>query len=158
MAEKFLIDGDAVRNLAQLLNETNLSEVEYQMGTQRIRVSRQSGGQVVAMQTAAAPVQQAAPVVQAAPIAAPETAPTPQAAAGETVKSPMVGTAYLKPEPGAEPYVKVGDTVKAGQTLLIVEAMKVMNPIKSPRDGKVVEVIVSDGSPVEYGAPLLVLA
>ncbi len=152
MAEKFSVDGDAVRALAQLLDDTQLNEVEYQVGTHRIKVARTPN--------VSAPTQ-AAPVVvseASAPVSAP-AAPTPQpaAAAGEPVNSPMVGTAYLKPDPDSEPFVKPGDIVQAGDTLLIIEAMKVMNPIKAPRAGKVLQVTVADGDPVEFGEPLVTL-
>lgn len=152
MAEKFSVDGDAVRALAQLLNDTQLNEVEYQVGTHRIKVARTS--------SFSAPTQ-AAPVVVSeapAPVAAPVApAPQPAASAGESVNSPMVGTAYLKPDPDSEPFVKPGDIVQGGDTLLIIEAMKVMNPIKAPRSGKVVQVTVADGAPVEFGEPLVTL-
>lgn len=152
MAEKFSVDGDAVRALAQLLNDTQLNEVEYQVGTHRIKVARTP--------SFSAPTQTAPVVVSEAPasVAAPAApAPQPVANAGESVNSPMVGTAYLKPDPDSEPFVKQGDIVQAGDTLLIIEAMKVMNPIKAPRAGKVVQVTVADGAPVEFGEPLVTL-
>jgi acetyl-CoA carboxylase biotin carboxyl carrier protein len=158
------IDPDIVRELAAILRETDLSEieVEVQRGELRLRIARTSG------QAAPVVYQQAAPALQpayAAPAGAPASGPAAAAhgAPGEGrkreggVPSPMVGTAYLSPEPGAAPFVKVGDTVSEGQTLMIVEAMKTMNPIPAPRAGKVVEVLVFDAQPVEYGEPLLVL-
>ena len=158
MAEKFSVDGDAVRALAQLLNDTQLNEVEYQVGTHRIKVARTP--------SFSAPIQ-AAPVVvseasaplaaSAAPAPAPAPVPQPAASVGESVNSPMVGTAYLKPDPDSQPFVKPGDIVQEGDTLLIIEAMKVMNPIKAPRSGKVVQVTVADGAPVEFGEPLVTL-
>lgn len=157
MADKFTVDGDAVRALAQLLTETNLTEVEYQVGTHRVKVKRQPEGTAVVhpapQSVSTAPAVSAAP----APQASTESAPQPAAVNGETITSPMVGTAYLQPEPGSDPFVSVGATVNAGDTLLIVEAMKVMNPIKAPRAGKVVQILVADGAPLEFGEPLIVL-
>ncbi|PVM88094.1 acetyl-CoA carboxylase biotin carboxyl carrier protein, partial [Caulobacter endophyticus] len=98
------------------------------------------------------------PAPAAAPAAeAPAAAPAPAAIRGDAVKSPMVGTAYLSPQPGADAFIKVGDTVSAGQTLLIVEAMKTMNPIAAPKAGKIVEILVADAQPVEFGEPLVVI-
>jgi len=142
----FDVDADLVRKLAELLEETGLSEVEYESGGQRIRVCRGAG---------------AAATVAFAPV--PAGPPPPDAGASAdalpvgAVTSPMVGTAYVAPEPGAAPYVKVGDRVAEGDTLLVVEAMKVMNPIAAPHGGMVVEVLVSDGRPVEYGEVLMVV-
>ncbi|HZB93103.1 MAG TPA: acetyl-CoA carboxylase biotin carboxyl carrier protein subunit [Stellaceae bacterium] len=138
------VDGDLVRTLAALLEETGLTEIEYAMGERRIRVSRG---------TAAAP---AVTVAMPAPSAAAAPPPAPVEAPG-TVKAPMVGTAYLSPQPDAAPFVKLGDSVRQGQTLLIIEAMKVMNQIPAPRAGRVARILVADGAPVEYGQPLLVL-
>ena len=150
------IDAALVRELAELLSSNDLNEIEVEDGERKIKVRRDAPQAFVA----AAPQQMAA-----APAAAPAAlaAATPQAAApeqdlgGEAVKSPMVGTAYLSSEPGAKPFVSVGDSVKAGDTLLIVEAMKVMNPITSPKAGTVKAVNVSDGQPVEFDQPLVVL-
>jgi len=136
------IDGDLVRALAALLDETGLSEIEYAMGELRIRVARSAGPVTTAVFSG-----QAAPIPQEAEPAEPEGA----------VKSPMVGTAYLAPEPGAAPFVAAGDTVREGQVLLLVEAMKVMNQIHAPRAGRVARIVVTDGAPVEYGQVLLVL-
>jgi len=144
---KFDIDEALIRKLAELLQETGLNEIEYESGTQRIRVNR--GGTIAAAPAAAAPA--AAASAPAVPAAAPDQ---PQEGA---VTSPMVGTAYLAAEPGAAPYVKVGDRVAKGQTLLIIEAMKVMNPIAAPRGGTVTEIQVQDGRPVEYGEVLMVV-
>jgi acetyl-CoA carboxylase biotin carboxyl carrier protein len=138
------VDGDLVRTLAALLEETGLTEIEYSMGERRIRVVR--GGPAATAVTVSMPAQAAAPQAAAAP------AETPGA-----IKSPMVGTAYLSPQPEAPPFVKLGDSVREGQTLLIIEAMKVMNQIPAPRTGKVVRILVADGAPVEYGQPLVVL-
>ena len=145
---KLDIDEGLLRKLAQLLHETGLTEIEYENNGQRIRVNRGGGPTMIA----AAPAAGATP---SAGGAAPQAAPAgPPAGA---VTSPMVGTAYLAPEPGAEPFVKTGDKVKKGQTLLIIEAMKVMNPIPAPEAGTVEAILISDGQPVEYGEPLLVL-
>lgn len=147
------IDPDLIRKLADILKETELSEIEVEQDDLKIRVARQLTAAPAAVY-AAAPAPVAAPA--AAPVAAAEAAPavTP-AAAKDAVKSPMVGTVYLAPQPGAANFIKVGDRVKAGQTLLIVEAMKTMNPIPSPKDGVVAEILVSDAQPVEFGAPLI---
>ncbi|PWC46081.1 acetyl-CoA carboxylase biotin carboxyl carrier protein [Azospirillum melinis] len=145
----FDIDGDLVRKLADLLRETGLSEIEFAEGEKRIRVTRPTAAQTVAVQ--AAPVLAAAPVAVAAPAAA-KPASHPGA-----VTSPMVGTAYLAAEPGGTPFVRPGDVIKAGQTIMIIEAMKVMNPIKAPRGGTVAEVLVSDAQPVEFGEVLLII-
>ena len=147
------VDTDLVRQLAELLNENGLSEIEVEDGDRRIAVKRQ---------LAAAPA--VAATVAAAP-AAPASPPTAQAAADEastaphpgTVKSPMVGTVFLAGEPGAVPFVSAGAKVDAGDTLLIVEAMKVMNPITAPRAGTVSRILVQDSQPVEYDQPLLVI-
>lgn len=140
------VDSNLVRHLSELLNETGLTEIEYEKDGARIRVSR--GGTVAAH----APAVAAAPVAQAA-----GTASAPQIHAGTAVKSPMVGTAYLSADPTSPPYVKVGDTVKEGQTLLIVEAMKVMNPIPAPKAGKIIKVLVANAQPVEFGEDLVVI-
>jgi acetyl-CoA carboxylase biotin carboxyl carrier protein len=143
---KFDVDDALVRKLAALLADTGLTEIEYEVGEQRIRVSR--GGTGVAVAAPAA--------VAAAPAAAtPAVAEGPPAGA---VTSPMVGTAYAAAEPGAAPFVKVGDKVTKGQTLLIIEAMKVMNPIPAPHGGTIQEILFTDGRPVEYGEVLLVVA
>ena len=151
------IDAGLIRSLADILNETDLTEIEVERGELRIRVARE-----VTM-TAAAPIQYAAaPVAHAAPAAAaPASMPSDPATIvsrkGEEVKSPMVGTAYLQPSPEAPQFVKPGDKVKKGQTLLIVEAMKTMNPIPAPKAGKIVEILVSDAQPVEFGEPLVII-
>ena len=142
------IDHDAIKSLAVLLNDTGLTEIEIADGDQRIRVMKQG----MPVQTyAAAP----APVAAAAPVAAVPAA-KPENRAG-TVKSPMVGTAYLQSEPGAPHFVTKGATVKAGDTLLIIEAMKVMNPIKADRAGTVTDIFIEDGHPVEFDQPLVVI-
>ena len=144
----FDVDADLVRKLAELLEETGLSEVEYENGGQRIRVSRSAGAAAVAFTPL--PIAAAGPPPPAAGVSA-------DALPVGAVVSPMVGTAYVAPEPGAAPYVSVGDRVAEGDTLLVVEAMKVMNPIAAPHAGTVVEILVSDGRPVEYGEVLMVV-
>ncbi len=152
---KFELDTEFVRKLAAILEETKLGEIELADGERRIRVARPT-----------APVAQAAPVVMAAaPAAAPaaSAAAAPAAAGGDlskhpgVVKSPMVGTAYLAPEPGKPNFVSVGDKVTAGQTLLIIEAMKTFNPIKAPRGGTVMQVLIENARPVEFGEPLMIV-
>ncbi|HLJ65494.1 MAG TPA: acetyl-CoA carboxylase biotin carboxyl carrier protein subunit [Stellaceae bacterium] len=136
------VDGELIRMLASLLEETHLTEIEYAVGERRIRVAR--GSLAPAAVTVAVPAAPTAPAAPAADLAG-------------AVKAPMVGTAFLAPQPEAPPFVKVGDTVREGQTLLIIEAMKVMNQIPSPRAGRVTRLLVTDGTPVEYGQPLLVV-
>jgi acetyl-CoA carboxylase biotin carboxyl carrier protein len=154
------IDARLVRKLADILKDTGLSEIEVEHAGLKIRVARELTAAPVNYVQAAAPAYAPAPVA-AAPVAAPapvaEAAPAPAAARGDAVKSPMVGTAYLSPQPGADAFIKVGDTVSAGQTLLIVEAMKTMNPISAPKAGKIVEILVEDAQPVEFGEPLVVI-
>lgn len=142
------IDAAMIREMAALLNETGLGEIEYETGEVRIRVAKPGAA---AMTTIAAPAP-VAPTAAAAPAAAAPAGDLPG-----TVPSPMVGTAYLTPEPGAEPFVRQGDAVRKGQTIAIVEAMKVMNPIPSPRDGTVTKIMISNGQPVEFGEPLMVI-
>ncbi|HYG87388.1 MAG TPA: acetyl-CoA carboxylase biotin carboxyl carrier protein [Azospirillum sp.] len=148
----FDIDGDLIRKIADLLRETGLNEIEFAEGDKRLRITRSAPA---AAHVVHAAVPAAAPVpTGSASVAA---APTTGAAHPGAVTSPMVGTAYASPEPGAAPFVKVGDTVKAGQTILIIEAMKVMNPIKAPRGGTVSEILVADAQPVEFGEVLMVI-
>ena len=149
------VDAALVRELAQLIADTDLTEIEVEDGDRKIRVARQI--------TAAAVTYAAAPApVAAAPAAAAPSAPTSEAPAPATdanaVKSPMVGTAYLTPEPGAAPFKAIGDTVKEGDTIIIIEAMKVMNAIAAPRGGKLTAVLVETGQPVEFDQPLFVIA
>ena len=156
------IDARLVRKLADILNDTGLTEIQVEHGGLKIRVAREVTVQAAPTQMVAAPQMLAAPVAAApAPAAAsaPAAAAAPAASAipADAVKSPMVGTVYLQPQPGSPAFVKVGDTVTAGQTLLIIEAMKTMNPIPSPKAGKVVELLVVDGQPVEFGEPLAVI-
>ena len=153
------IDTTLVRQLADILNDTSLTEIEVERGELRIRVAREVTAAPM-MQYAAAPMAQAAPAAAAAaaaPLTMPSDPATIVARQGEEVKSPMVGTAYLQASPEAPPFAQAGDKVKKGQTLLIVEAMKTMNPIQSPRDGVVKEILVGDAQPVEFGEPLVLL-
>ena len=143
------IDEKLVRQLADILAETGLTEIEVAEGERRVRVSR------------AAQAAPAAPVVAAAPAPAPAltpSAPAAEAPAANALKSPMVGTVYLAPEPGADDFVKVGDQVKPGDTVLIVEAMKVMNPITATSAGTVKQILVENGQPIEFDQPLMVIA
>ncbi|CAN7307298.1 acetyl-CoA carboxylase biotin carboxyl carrier protein [Phenylobacterium sp. LjRoot219] len=148
------IDARLVRQLADILTDTGLSEIEVEHGELKIRVARTL--MAAPVHVAAAPVAHA-PVAAAAAPAAAAVAEAPARARGDTVNSPMVGTVYLQPQPGADPFVKVGDTVQAGQTMFIVEAMKTMNPIPAPKGGRIVEILVSDAQPVEFGEPLAVI-
>ncbi len=144
------VDVKLVRQLAELLNETGLTEIEVEEDARKIRVAKTVHAAAVAV-AAPAPVA-AAPAPAAAPVVAAAPADHPGA-----VKSPMVGTAYLASSPEAAPFVNVGDSVKEGDTLIIIEAMKVMNPITAPRGGKVTQVLVANGQPVEYDQPLVVI-
>jgi len=152
-AAKFSSEDSAlVRELALLLDETSLTEIEIERAGLRLRVARNvSVAATMPMQMAAAPA--ALPAASAAPAAAgPDLSKHPGA-----VSSPMVGTAYWAPEPGAKPFIEVGSKVSVGQTLLIIEAMKTMNQIPSPRAGTVTQILVEDGQPVEYGEPLVII-
>ena len=147
------IEADLVRQLAQLLNENELTEIEVEDGSRRIVVKREVH---IAAAPMAAPAMYA-PAPAAARAAAASSAPASPAAHPGAVKSPMVGTVYLAAEPGSKPFVSAGAHVKEGDTLLIVEAMKVMNPISAPRAGLVREVLVVDGQPVEFDQPLVII-
>ncbi len=147
MPNRFVPDTDMIRKLAAVIEETGLTEIEYADGDRRIRVARQAAAHGVVMPAPALPDAAASKAAAAGP-AAP---------AANAIVSPMVGTVYLAAEPGAPPFVKPGDRVGEGQTLLIIEAMKVMNPIKSPRAGTVGQVLVKNAEPVEYGQPLVVV-
>ena len=146
------VDVDLIRQLADVLDATHLTEIEVEDGDRKIRVARKISA------AAAAPVYVPAPAAApaAAPVAAAGEAPA-AAAPANAVKSPMVGTAYLAAEPGAAPFIRAGAQVKAGDTLLIVEAMKVMNPITAPSGGTVKSILVENGQPVEFDQPLVVI-
>jgi acetyl-CoA carboxylase biotin carboxyl carrier protein len=150
------IDPTLVRDLAQLLTDNELTEIEVQDGERRIKVSREPapvyGGAMPMAGPAVAPALSAPPMHGKEDLGAAEEEPV-----GQSVKSPMVGTAFLSPEPGAKPFVAVGDAVKAGDTLLIVEAMKVMNPITAPAGGVVKKIVVADAQPVEFDQPLMII-
>ena len=157
-AEGMTVDTDLIRQLAELLNASNLSEIEVQDGARRIVVKRKLAQAAVysaAPQAAAQPAAQPAP-----PPTAAQTLATEELAAANhpgAVKSPMVGTVYLSGEPGAKPFVAPGQSVRDGETLLIIEAMKVMNPITAPRAGTVTQILVQDAQPVEYDQPLVII-
>ncbi len=144
-SRKITVDPELVAELTRLLEENKLSEIEVQRGDQRVRVSRAGG---VATVTAPAAAGGARP----APSAAEDHAAHPG-----VVKSPMVGTVYVAPEPGAKPFVEEGQEVREGQTLLVIEAMKTMNAIPAPRAGRVKRILIEDAQPVEYGEPLLII-
>jgi acetyl-CoA carboxylase biotin carboxyl carrier protein len=145
--QKAPIDQDLIRELARLLDETGLSEIEVEQAGLRLRVARTLGAVV-----APPPAIVAAPVVaMSSPVSA-----DPMKHPG-VVTSPMVGTAYLSPEPGARPFVEVGSKVTAGETLLIIEAMKTMNQIPAPRAGTVTQILITDGTPVEFGEPMMII-
>jgi acetyl-CoA carboxylase biotin carboxyl carrier protein len=148
------IDQDLIRDLANILNDTDLTEIEIEQDDLRVRVSRAGTPQTVHAPVAQAPAPQpAAP----APVAAAPAETAPAAPSANAVTAPMVGTVYLSPAPDAKPFVEVGQTVKEGQTILIIEAMKTMNQIPSPRSGKVTNVLVTDGHPVEFAEPMIVI-
>lgn len=155
MAGKFNIDGDAIRQLAQILVETDLTEIEYESESSRVRVARN----ISMVTTVPNPIPLSVPLPNGV------TEGTTGGTIGTTdpathpgvIKSPMVGTIYVAAEPTAAPFVKVGDTVSIGQTLLIIEAMKVMNPIKAVKAGKVTQIFFQNAQPVEFGEPLLII-
>jgi len=144
------VDENLIKQLAGLLDETGLGEIEMQEGNSKIRVAK---GGVSAMSYAAAPAPSAAPVA-----AAPAAAPVDDAAAHPgAIKSPMVGVCYLSADPKSDPFCNEGDTVKEGDTLLLIEAMKVFNPITATKSGTVSRILVEDGTPVEFGEPLVII-
>jgi acetyl-CoA carboxylase biotin carboxyl carrier protein len=150
------IDAKLVRELAELLRENELTEIEVEDGDRKIKVAREPAPQFEpAPAAAAAPAS--APALSAPPVQGKEDLGTPPEAAGAAVKSPIVGTAFLSPQPGTDPFVSIGDTVKAGDTLLIIEAMKVMNPITAPDAGVIKQILVADAQPVEFDQPLVVI-
>jgi acetyl-CoA carboxylase biotin carboxyl carrier protein len=146
-------DTRLVRQLAEILNSTGLSEIEMERDGLKVRVAKTLSAATTVIAQAPAPQVVTSP----APVASAPMPASEPAHAGEVVKSPMVGTVYLQPQPGAPPFARVGDTVNAGQTLLLVEAMKTMNPITAPKAGKIVEFLVGDAQPVEFGEPLVVI-
>jgi len=152
-SKKSSIDQELIRNLASLLTETDLTEIEIEQDDFRIRVARNISTQPVHV-SAPTPVAAAPAVAPAAETASEKADPAKHPGA---VPSPMVGTAYFSPAPGAKPFVQVGDKVAAGQTVMIVEAMKTMNQIPAPRAGTVSAILVEDGQPVEYGEPLMII-
>ena len=146
------LDKDLIRELAKLLDETGLGEIEIQQESFKVRVARPIS------QSLALPAPLSSPALAGTPPQAPEPRkPADAASHPGVVKSPMVGTAYCAPAPGAPPFIEPGGEVKQGQIILIIEAMKTMNQIPSPRDGRVTSILVTDGQPVEYGEPLLVI-
>ena len=149
------VDVNLVRQLAELLDATHLTEIEVEEGDRKIRVARKAAAQAAPVHYAPAPLAAApAAAMAAAPVEAGAMAP---ATAANAVKSPMVGTAYLAAEPGAKPFISVGQSVSAGDTLLIVEAMKVMNPIIAATAGTVRQILIENGQPVEFDQPLVVV-
>ncbi|SOE17265.1 biotin carboxyl carrier protein [Hoeflea halophila] len=148
------IDQDLIRDLANILNDTDLTEIEIEQDDLRVRVSRAGTPQMVHAPVAQSPAPAAQPAA-AQPAEAPAAAASKPSA--NAVTAPMVGTVYMSPAPGAKPFVEVGQSVKEGQTILIIEAMKTMNQIPAPRSGKVVEILVGDADPVEYGEPMIVI-
>ena len=151
------VDTKLVRELAELLNETGLTEIEVEDDDRKIRVARGTVA-AAAAPMAAAPVAAAAPAAAAPAAAAPAPEETATEDTADALKSPMVGTAYLAPEPGAADFIKVGDKVSEGDTLLIVEAMKVMNPITADKAGTIKSILVENAQPIEFDQPLVVIA
>ena len=158
-----LPDSQVIKDLAELLNATGLTEIEIESGGIRIKVARSGSQATTAFVPAPPPVETPVAEPAEAPATTGAAAPSESAPAEDpathpgAVKSPMVGTAYLSPEPGAAAFIKVGDTVSEGQTLLIVEAMKTMNPITAPRAGKITQIIVQNEQPVEFDQPLVII-
>ena len=147
---KLNVDTSLIETLAELLQRTGLTEIEISEGDARIRVVREQPNTVAHVAHAARPAQAPPPVSAAEPAGVVEIHPG-------AVRAPMVGTVYLTPEPGAPPFVSLGDDIREGQTLLIIEAMKVMNPIRAPRGGRLVQLLVNSGDPVEYGELLMIV-
>jgi acetyl-CoA carboxylase biotin carboxyl carrier protein len=145
------VDAEAIRNLADFFKDTDLTEIEYEKDGCRIRVCRGHNGS-----SQMAPTYVSQPAVSA-PVDTPSKVSMDPESHPGAVKSPMVGTAYMSPKPDSPKFVEVGTTVSAGQVLMIIEAMKVMNPLKSPRDGKITSIFVEDGQPVEYDQPLFII-
>ncbi|MBS0184745.1 MAG: acetyl-CoA carboxylase biotin carboxyl carrier protein [Proteobacteria bacterium] len=160
-SKPFLIDAKAVRTLARILNETNLSEIEYELDSGRIKVVRTGASQITQIPSYSSPHH-----VSISPSSVPEPSEnlsippsheTDWSTHPGVLKSPLVGTAYLSSQPGADPFIKEGDQVPEGHTLLILEAMKVMNPIRAPKSGKILKILVQNAQPVEFGEPLVVI-
>jgi acetyl-CoA carboxylase biotin carboxyl carrier protein len=147
--KKPTVDHDLIHELTELLDETGLTEIEIEQDGQRVRVARNAGH--------APPAHIAPPTAAPAPIAISAPKSADPAKHPGVVISPMVGTAYIGPEPGARPFIEVGGQVKAGETLLIIEAMKTMNQIPAPRAGTVIQILFEDGQPVEFGEPLVII-
>ncbi len=150
---KLNVDTSLIETLADLLQRTGLTEIEISEGDARIRVVREQAHAVAHVAAAPRPAAAAQPVASAAEAGARE----PMESHPGAVRAPMVGTVYLTPEPGAPPFVSLGDDIREGQTLLIIEAMKVMNPIRAPRGGRLVQLLVNSGDPVEYGELLMII-
>jgi acetyl-CoA carboxylase biotin carboxyl carrier protein len=146
------VDKELTRELADLLSETGLTEIEIEHDGLRVRVARQAGATFAGVPLATPAISPIPPTAMPAPPGAIDADKHPG-----TVTSPMVGTAYLAPEPGAKPFVDIGSTVRVGDTLLIVEAMKTMNQIPAPRSGTIIQILVEDGTPVEFGEPLMII-
>jgi acetyl-CoA carboxylase biotin carboxyl carrier protein len=144
------IDHDLIRELARLLDETGLTEIEFERDGRRVRVARHA-------QIASPPVRSTPASSIESPVRPVDVGSADPAKHPGVVTSPMVGTAYLAPEPGARPFVEVGTRVRSGDTLLIIEAMKTMNQIPTPRAGTVIQILVEDGQPVEFGEPLMII-
>jgi acetyl-CoA carboxylase biotin carboxyl carrier protein len=152
MPNKFDVDPDLIRKLSDLLSETGLSEIEYESSGRRIRVARNAAGSAPANTVAG-------PVVLPGGTAAADSAgeAVPEQRRGTAITSPMVGTVFVSPEPGADPFIRVGDTVTEGQTVMLIEAMKTYNPIRATTGGKVLQILVGDSTPVEFGEELLLV-
>ena len=151
MANKFDIDPDLVRKLSDLLGETGLSEIEYESAGRRIRVARNNNGNGLVMTSGGGTTP-----VTAAPAASGDGPEEPERH-GKPITAPMVGTVFLSPEPGAGPFVKVGDTISEGQTVMLIEAMKTYNPVRATTGGKVLQILVGDSTPVEFGEELILV-
>ena len=149
------IKEDLVRQLANVLDETNLSEIEYDTGGLRIRIARQVQGVVATAPQSVSAIDQAASA--AAPSSSQKSEVNDPASHPGAVKAPMVGVAYLAADPDSPPYVKVGDTVSEGQTLMLIEAMKTFNPVRASRPGTVSAILVTDGQPIEFDQPLIIV-
>jgi len=151
-------DAEKIRTLAIILNETGLTEIEIESGKSKLRIAKEPAPVSATYRTEApAQVVAAAPATSVAAAAPAAEAPADMSKHPGAVTSPMVGTAYLSPQPGAANFVKVGDSVREGQTLMIVEAMKVMNPLPAPKSGKVTQIMISDNQPVEFGEVLMIV-